>query len=74
MLILSRKPGQRLVINDNIIIHVLGVSGDIIKLGIEAPKEVTIHRHEVFEAIKEANRSAAISLHNLPALPKPEEK
>lgn len=59
MLILSRKPGQSLVIGDNITVKILEVSGDNIKIGIEAPREVPVHRQEVFEAIKKENQAAA---------------
>jgi carbon storage regulator len=51
MLVLSRKLGQRIVIDDRITVVVLEVSGDRIKLGFEAPAEVPIHRSEVHERI-----------------------
>jgi len=60
MLILVRKAGQNLVINDNIIVKILEVKKDQVKIGIVAPKEISVHRQEVFEMIKEANRNAAV--------------
>ena len=56
MLVLSRKRDERIVIGDNIVITVVDVRGDKVRLGIEAPKEVPVHRLEVLEALK---RSAA---------------
>ena len=47
MLILSRKVGQSIVINGNVIVKVVRVDGDQIKLGIDAPKEVSVHREEI---------------------------
>jgi len=62
MLVLSRKKSESIVINDNIIITVVEVRGDKVRLGIEAPREVPIHRSEVHEAIKaEERRNAAKS-------------
>ncbi|EEG76541.1 carbon storage regulator CsrA [Dethiobacter alkaliphilus] len=73
MLVLTRKSGENLIIGDNITIKILEIKGDTVKIGIDAPKEVAIHREEVFEAIKEANRAAALSPKKIPTLPTPEE-
>ena len=66
-----RKAGQNLVINDNITVKILEVKGEQVKLGIVAPKEISIHREEVFLAIKEDYQAAAASSHQLPQLPRP---
>ncbi len=52
MLVLSRKKNERIVINDNIVVMVVDIRGDKVRLGIEAPKEVSVHRREVYDAIK----------------------
>ena len=57
MLILSRRVGESLIIDQDVKVHVLGVSGNQISIGIEAPKEVTVHRDEVYKRIKNANAS-----------------
>ncbi|PKM54296.1 MAG: carbon storage regulator [Firmicutes bacterium HGW-Firmicutes-5] len=59
MLALSRKLGESIIINDDIIITVLDISRDQIKIGIEAPKSVPIHRKEVYLQIQEENKAAA---------------
>ncbi|MBC7341676.1 MAG: carbon storage regulator CsrA [Clostridia bacterium] len=59
MLVLARKVNQTLVIGDNITITILGIEPDQVKLGISAPPHVSIHRLEVYEAIKAANISAS---------------
>jgi carbon storage regulator len=69
MLVLTRKNGQNLVIGDNITIKILDIKGDTVRIGIDAPKEVAVHRQEVYEAIKQANKGAAMSKHKLPNLP-----
>jgi carbon storage regulator len=53
MLVLSRKKNERIVIADNIVITVVEVKGDKVRLGIEAPDEIPVHRHEVWAAIQE---------------------
>lgn len=52
MLVLSRKKNESIIIGDNISIVVVEIRGDKVRLGIEAPREVSVHRNEVYEAIK----------------------
>lgn len=52
MLVLSRKKNESIVIDDNIVVTVVEVRGDKVRLGIQAPKEVPIHRSEIHEAIR----------------------
>jgi carbon storage regulator len=52
MLVLSRKKNESIIINDNITVTVIEIRGDKVRLGIEAPKHVTVHRREVYEAIQ----------------------
>jgi carbon storage regulator len=59
MLILTRRPGERVVIGDDILITVMGVSGHTVRLGIAAPEGVSIYREEIWLAVKEENRAAA---------------
>ena len=54
MLVLSRKKNESIIINDNIKIVVVEIRGDKVRLGVEAPKDVPVHRREVYEAIKKA--------------------
>ncbi|QEH32792.1 Carbon storage regulator [Aquisphaera giovannonii] len=56
MLVLSRKKNECIVINDNITVTVIEIRGDKVRLGIEAPKDVTVHRQEVYEAIQNQTR------------------
>ncbi|MDO8468284.1 MAG: carbon storage regulator CsrA [Candidatus Peribacter sp.] len=58
MLVLSRKKNESIVINDDITIVVVEIRGDKVRLGVEAPKEVPVHRREVFDAIRR-NEGAA---------------
>lgn len=56
MLVLSRKKNESIIINDHITITVVEIRGDKVRLGIEAPKDVTVHRREVYEAIQQQVR------------------
>lgn len=58
MLVLSRKKNERIVIAGGIVITVVEVRGDRVRIGIEAPKEVAVHRQEVQEAIEQEKRAA----------------
>ncbi len=59
MLALTRKKGESLVINNNIEVTVLEIRGDQVKLGISAPKDVSIYRQEVYLQIQEENKAAS---------------
>ncbi|GGK23944.1 carbon storage regulator [Caldalkalibacillus thermarum] len=61
MLVLARKKGESIIIDDQIEVKVVAVEGDVVKLGIEAPKSVSIHRQEVYQAIQEENRAARMT-------------
>ena len=53
MLVLSRKKGESIVINNDIIITVTEIRGDKVRLGIDAPTEIPVHRREVYDTIKQ---------------------
>mgnify|MGYP001559675321 FL=1 len=67
MLVLSRKRGESIIVNDNITIVVVEICGDRVRLGVEAPKEVSVHRFEVYEAIRRSEEA-------IKAAPRPETK
>ena len=61
MLVLSRKKDEKIIIGDQITLMVIDIRGDKVRLGIEAPKEVAVHREEVYEAIQKENAANAES-------------
>jgi carbon storage regulator len=58
MLVLSRQRDESIIIGDNIIITIVDIRGDKVRLGIEAPTEIPVHRQEVYEAIQRENSKA----------------
>ena len=52
MLVLSRHPDEKIHIGDNIVLTVVEVRGDKVRIGIEAPRDITVHRQEIFDAIR----------------------
>lgn len=76
MLILSRKSGESIVIAGNIRVKVMRVEGDVVKIGVEAPASVPVHRQEVYEEIQRNNQQALTQQSiSLPKLSKtPEQK
>jgi carbon storage regulator len=72
MLILSRKSGESIVIAGNIRVKVMRVEGDVVKLGVDAPSSVPVHRQEVYDEIQRSNQQAATPLSTpLPKLTPP---
>ncbi|MGN6088798.1 MAG: carbon storage regulator CsrA [Actinomycetes bacterium] len=59
MLVLSRKVGESIVIGDDITVTVLEVRGDVVRLGINAPRSVTVHREELLRELQASNQAAA---------------
>lgn len=67
MLVLSRKINQSIMIGDNVRIVVVAVDRDQVKLGIEAPRDVPVHRSEIYEEIQRTNQSAAATTVEAPS-------
>ena len=59
MLVLSRHRDESIMIGDNVVVTIVDIRGDKVRLGIEAPTEIPVHRQEVYEAIQRENRKAA---------------
>ncbi|MEC1770236.1 carbon storage regulator CsrA [Schinkia azotoformans] len=70
MLVLTRKPNQSIQIGDDIELTILSVEGDQVKIGISAPRQIEIHRKEIYLAIQEENSQAAseVSMDSLKGL------
>ena len=59
MLVLTRRAGESVVIGPDVVVTVLEVRGDLVRIGVRAPRHVEVHREEVFMELQAANRSAA---------------
>ncbi|MEA1917286.1 MAG: carbon storage regulator CsrA [Campylobacterota bacterium] len=62
MLILSRKPEESIVINENVTIKIVSVEKGVVKLGIDAPRDVQILRSELIEAVESSNKEASLKI------------
>ena len=61
MLILTRRVGEKLIIGDDVKVTILGVKGNQIRIGIDAPKDMPVHREEIYQRIQRENRKENLS-------------
>jgi carbon storage regulator len=59
VLVLTRRPGESIMIGDDVVVTVLDVRGDVVRVGIKAPRSVQVHREEVYRELQKANLDAA---------------
>jgi carbon storage regulator len=59
VLIITRRPGERIMLGDDTTIHIMEIVGNNVRVGVEAPKSIPVYREEIWTAVKEENRAAA---------------
>jgi carbon storage regulator len=59
VLVLTRRAGESIMIGSDVVVRVIEVRGDVVRVGVDAPREVQVHREEVFNAVRAANLAAA---------------
>jgi carbon storage regulator len=59
MLIITRRAGEKIMLGDDIVVHVMEIVGNSVRVGIQAPRSLPVYREEIWEAVKEENRAAA---------------
>jgi carbon storage regulator len=69
VLIITRKPGEKIMLGDDVVIHVMEIVGNSVRVGIQAPRSVPVYREEIWDAVREENRAAAAAARD--ALPVP---
>ena len=61
MLIITRRPGEKIMVGDEVVVHVMEIVGNSVRVGIEAPRSVPVYREEIWNAVRDENRAAADS-------------
>ena len=69
MLIITRKPGEKIMLGDDVVVHVMEIVGNSVRIGIQAPRSVPVYREEIWNAVREENQAAAAASPD--ALPAP---
>ena len=59
MLIITRRPGQRIMLGDDVTLHVMEINGNNVRLGVEAPKSLPVYREEIWASVTQENKEAA---------------
>ena len=67
MLIITRRAGEKVMVGDDVVIHVMEIVGNTVRVGIEAPRSLPVYREEIWNAVREENRAAADAPVELPA-------
>jgi carbon storage regulator len=67
MLIITRRAGEKVMVGDDVVVHVMEIVGNTVRVGIEAPRSVPVYREEIWNAVRDENRAAADAPIDLPA-------
>lgn len=66
MLIITRRPGEKIMLGDDVVIEIIEVSGSSVRIGIDAPRSVRVYREEIWRAVRDENAAAAQTNADLP--------
>ena len=58
MLIITRQPGEKIMLGDDVVVHVMEIVGNSVRVGIQAPRSLPVYREEIWDAVREENRAA----------------
>ena len=61
MLIITRKPGEKIMLGDDVVVHVMEIVGNSVRIGIQAPRSLPVYREEIWDAVRQENEAAAKS-------------
>jgi carbon storage regulator len=72
MLIITRKPGEKIMLGDDVVVHVMEIVGNSVRVGIQAPRSLPVYREEIWDAVRKENQAAAKATpDNLPVPARP---
>jgi carbon storage regulator len=69
VLIITRKPGEKIMLGDDVVVHVMEIVGNSVRIGIQAPRSLPVYREEIWDAVRQENQAAAAATPD--ALPAP---
>ena len=72
MLIITRRPGEKIMLGDDVVVHVMEIVGNSVRIGIQAPRALPVYREEIWEAVRQENEAAAgVTVESLPSPARP---
>ena len=71
MLIITRKPGEKIMLGDDVVVHVIELAGNSVRIGIQAPRSLPVYREEIWDALRQESHAAAPPPDSLPATRRP---
>jgi carbon storage regulator len=69
VLIITRRPGERIMVGDEVVVEVMEIVGNSVRIGVQAPRAVPVYREEIYAAVRDENRAAADATTELPQVP-----
>jgi carbon storage regulator len=71
VLIITRKPGEKIMLGDDVVVHVMEIVGNSVRVGIQAPRSLPVYREEIWDAVRQDKAAAEASPDSLPAPARP---
>jgi carbon storage regulator len=70
MLIVTRRPGEKIMLGEDVVVEIMEIVGNTVRVGVQAPRSVPVYREEIWNVVREENQAASLAPGDLPAIPR----